>query len=188
MGFSLKNIFKKEPVAEPPQTYGPKIKPLKGPDGKFVSKKTARPRSHLETATIYGSPIRYFKISGQWLFCIEDVIAAAAVTNIADCIKNLKKLQGLKKIWLKTVEVEVEKELGLHNKKEIEELVLGDEFKSLEKFINLCKERVKKYSSIQTEQSKRLGYFMNWDNSYHTSSDENNYAIWNFLKVVKEKG
>lgn len=86
------------------------------------------------------------------------------------------------------VEVEVEKELGLKNKKDIENLVKGDKFKSLEKFINLCKERVKKFSSIQTEQSKRLGYFMDWDNSYHTSSDENNYAIWNFLKVVNEKG
>ncbi len=86
------------------------------------------------------------------------------------------------------VEVEVEKELGLHSKKDIENLVVGDKFKSLEKFINLCKERVKKFSDIQTEQSKRLGYFMDWDNSYHTSSDENNYAIWNFLKVVNGKG
>jgi len=86
------------------------------------------------------------------------------------------------------VEVEVEKELELHSKKDIENLVSGDKFKSLEKFINLCKERVKKYSSIQTEQSKRLGYFMDWDNSYHTSSEENNYEIWNFLKVVNEKG
>ncbi|MBI2025817.1 MAG: class I tRNA ligase family protein, partial [Candidatus Levybacteria bacterium] len=86
------------------------------------------------------------------------------------------------------VEVEVEKELGLKSKKDIENLVPNDKFASLEKFINLCKERVKKFSGIQTEQSKRLGYFMDWDNSYHTSSDENNYAIWNFLKVVNEKG
>lgn len=86
------------------------------------------------------------------------------------------------------VEVEVEKELKLHNKKDIENLVPGDRFKSIEKFINLCKERVKKFSQVQTEQSKRLGYFMDWDNSYHTSSPENNYAIWNFLKVVNEKG
>ncbi len=86
------------------------------------------------------------------------------------------------------VEVEVEKELGLHSKKDIENLIPADKFKSLEKFINLCKERVKKFSDIQTEQSKRLGYFMDWDNSYHTSSDENNYAIWNFIKVVNDKG
>src|SRR3990167_4606405 len=85
------------------------------------------------------------------------------------------------------VEVEVEKELGLKNKKEIENLVPGDKFASLEKFINLCKARVVKFSKVQTEQSKRLGYFMDWDNSYHTSSDDNNYAIWNFLKTVNEK-
>jgi len=86
------------------------------------------------------------------------------------------------------VEVEVEKELGIKNKKDIENLIPGSKFKSLEKFINLCKERVKKFSGIQTEQSKRLGYFMDWNNSYHTSDAENNYAIWNFLKVVNEKG
>ncbi len=86
------------------------------------------------------------------------------------------------------VEVEVEKELGLKTKKDILNLVPGDEFASLEKFVNLCKERVKKFSGVQTEQSKRLGYFMDWDNSYHTSSDKNNYTIWNFLKVVSDKG
>jgi isoleucyl-tRNA synthetase len=86
------------------------------------------------------------------------------------------------------VEVEVEKELGLKSKKDIENLVSGDKFKSLEKFINLCKARVAKFSAVQTEQSKRLGYFMDWENSYHTSSEANNYAIWNFLKVVNEKG
>ncbi|MDP2632373.1 MAG: isoleucine--tRNA ligase [Candidatus Curtissbacteria bacterium] len=79
------------------------------------------------------------------------------------------------------VEVEVEKELGFKNKKDIEKY-------GIDKFVEKCKERVKKYSQIQTEQSKRLGYFMDWDNSYHTSSEENNYAIWNFLKVCNEKG
>jgi isoleucyl-tRNA synthetase len=86
------------------------------------------------------------------------------------------------------VEVEVEKELGLRSKRDILNLVPGDEFASLEKFVNLCKERVKKYCAIQTQQSKRLGYFMDWENSYHTSSDQNNYSIWNFLKVVNDKG
>src|SRR3989337_3589229 len=79
------------------------------------------------------------------------------------------------------VEVEVEKELGFKNKKDIEKF-------GIDKFVNLCKERVKKYSKIQTEQSKRLGYVMDWDNSYHTSSDENNYTIWEFLKTVHENG
>ena len=80
------------------------------------------------------------------------------------------------------VEVEVEKELGLKNKKDIENIVSGDKEASIAKFVNLCKERVKKYSKIQTEQSIRLGQWMDWENSYYTMSDENNYAIWHFLK------
>lgn len=86
------------------------------------------------------------------------------------------------------VEVEVEKELGIRNKKDIENLVPGDKKASIEKFVSLCKERVLKFSKIQTEQSKRLAYFMDWDNSYFTMSDENNYMIWHFLKVAHEKG
>ena len=66
------------------------------------------------------------------------------------------------------VEVEVEKELGIKSKKEVQDL-------GVEKFVNLCKERVEKYSEIQTIQSKRLGYWMDWDNSYYTMSESNNY-------------
>lgn len=86
------------------------------------------------------------------------------------------------------VEVEVEKELGLKNKKDIENLVPGDSKASIAKFVALCKDRVAQFSSIQTEQSKRLGYFMNWDRSYFTMSSENNYMIWHFLKRCHEHG
>lgn len=86
------------------------------------------------------------------------------------------------------VEVEVEKELGLRSKKDIENLVPGDKFASIARFVQLCKDRVKKYSDIQTEQSKRLGYFADWDHSYFTMSDENNYMIWRFLKKCFDNG
>ena len=86
------------------------------------------------------------------------------------------------------VEVEVEKELGIKNKRDIEQLVPGDKKASIAKFVELCRERVRKYSAIQTEQSKRLGYFMDWNDSYFTMSDENNYMIWYFLKTCFEKG
>ena len=79
------------------------------------------------------------------------------------------------------VEIEVEKELGFESKRDVEEF-------GIEKFVNLCKERVDKYSKIQTEQSKRLGYWMDWDNSYYTMSDENNYTIWSFLKKLWTEG
>ncbi len=86
------------------------------------------------------------------------------------------------------VEVEVEKELKLKNKRDIENLVPGDTKASVAKFVQLCKDRVMKYSKIQTDQSKRLGYFMDWDHSYYTMSDENNYMIWHFLKVCYDNG
>ena len=86
------------------------------------------------------------------------------------------------------VEVEVEKELGVKNKKDIENLVPGDRKSSIAKFVELCKERVLKFSAIQTDQSKRLGYFMDWNHSYYTMSEENNYMIWHFLKTCHEHG
>ncbi len=79
------------------------------------------------------------------------------------------------------IEVEVEKELGFKSKKDIETYGVAN-------FVNKCKERVMKYSATQTEQTKRLGNFMDWDNSYYTMSDQNNYAIWNFLKICWERG
>lgn len=86
------------------------------------------------------------------------------------------------------VEVEVEKELKLKSKKDIENLIPNNKFASITRFVDLCKARVEKFAEIQTEQSKRLGYFMDWDNSYFTMSDSNNYMIWHFLKVCHENG
>jgi isoleucyl-tRNA synthetase len=93
------------------------------------------------------------------------------------------------------VEVEVEKELKLQSKRDIESLVPGDKDASLAKFVQACKDRVNKYARIQTDQSIRLGYWMDWDRtdddwakspddrkSYFTMASENNYTIWSFLK------
>ena len=79
------------------------------------------------------------------------------------------------------IEVEVEKELQFKSKKDIE--VFG-----VDKFENMCKQRVMKFADIQAQQSIRLGYWMDWDNSYHTMSDENNYMIWQFLKKCFQRG
>jgi isoleucyl-tRNA synthetase len=98
------------------------------------------------------------------------------------------------------VEVEVEKELGLKSKRDIEDLVSGNRFDSIDQFVQLCKQRVDKFARRQTEQSIRLGYWMDWDkggdwdlppdrrHSYFTMSEENNYTIWSFLKKCHERG
>src|SRR5215210_1883344 len=79
------------------------------------------------------------------------------------------------------VEVGVERALGLNSKQEIEEYGLAE-------FAQRCKERVAEYSEVITEQSKRLGMWMDWDNDYYTFSDTNIEYIWRFLKTVHEKG
>ena len=79
------------------------------------------------------------------------------------------------------VEVGVERALGLNSKKEIEEYGLAE-------FAQRCKERVAEYGEVITEQSKRLGMWMDWDNDYYTFSDTNIEYIWRFLKAVHERG
>jgi isoleucyl-tRNA synthetase len=54
------------------------------------------------------------------------------------------------------VEVEVEKEKGFESKRDIEEYGIG-------RFVNDCKTRVLRYAAVQTEQSIRLGYWMDWN-------------------------
>jgi isoleucyl-tRNA synthetase len=54
------------------------------------------------------------------------------------------------------VEVNVEKDLGFKTKKDIEAYGLGP-------FITLCKQRVLNFAAVQTEQSIRLGMWMDWN-------------------------
>ncbi len=54
------------------------------------------------------------------------------------------------------VEVNVEKDQGFSSKKDIEAYGLAQ-------FVNLCKQRVLKYAAMQTQQSIRLGYWMDWN-------------------------
>src|SRR3954454_24018909 len=79
------------------------------------------------------------------------------------------------------VEVEVEKELGLGSKREIEEYGLAE-------FARRCRDRVADYSELQTQQFIRLGQWMDWDNDYYTFSDTNIEHIWAFLKEVHGRG
>ncbi len=105
-----------------------------------------------------------------------------------DLYQRVKTMQGYKQryqngfdcqgLW---VEVEVEKELGMKTKLDIEAY-------GIDAFVQRCKERVFKFAKRQSEQSIRLGYWMDWGHDYYTLSDENNYTIWSFLKKCQERG
>ncbi len=79
------------------------------------------------------------------------------------------------------IEVEVERAHGFTSKKDIVAYGVAE-------FVQECKDRVAHFAAVQTQQSIRLGYWMDWDNSYYTNSDENNYTIWMFLKTCFERG
>ncbi len=79
------------------------------------------------------------------------------------------------------VEREEEKDLGLKDKKDIENY-------GILKFVQACKKRVDKFSKIQRDQSIRLGQWMDWDNSYYTMTDNNNLHNWHLIKFYFDKG
>jgi len=79
------------------------------------------------------------------------------------------------------VEVEVERELGFTSKRDIERYGIAE-------FVQRCKDRVLKFARVISEQSIRLGQWMDWGESYFTMSDENNYTIWRVIKNCHERG
>ena len=141
---------------------------------KLVSKNEGnKPWSFMDGPITANNPMG---VHHAWGRSLKDIFQRFHAMNGYDLrYQNGFDCQGL---W---VEVEVEKELGFKSKKDIEDF-------GIEKFVNMCKDRVTKFSKIQTEQSKRLGYWMDWDNSYYTMSDENNYTIWGFLKKLFDEG
>ena len=54
------------------------------------------------------------------------------------------------------VEVNVEKDLGFKSKRDIEDFGISE-------FVSLCKQRVLTFAARQTQQSIRLGYWMDWN-------------------------
>ncbi|MBI4155568.1 isoleucine--tRNA ligase [Candidatus Woesearchaeota archaeon] len=107
--------------------------------------------------------------------------------TLKDLYQRYKAMQGYEEryqngfdcqgLWL---EVETEKDLGFNSKKDIENY-------GLDKFSKACRQRVEKFSKIQTEQSILLGQWMDWGNDYFTMSDGNIESIWHFLKKCYEK-
>ena len=108
--------------------------------------------------------------------------------TLKDAFQRYKALRGFELryqngwdsqgLW---VEVEVEKALGLGSKREIEEYGIAE-------FAARCKERVAHFSEVMTQQSKRLGQWMDWGNDYYTFSDTNIEYIWRFLKECHSRG
>ncbi|HIE19347.1 TPA: isoleucine--tRNA ligase, partial [Candidatus Bathyarchaeota archaeon] len=80
------------------------------------------------------------------------------------------------------VELEVEKMLGVKNKRELLERV-GEE-----KFVEECKKTIMKYYKYWREADRKLGLFINYDREYWTYLDSYIEREWKYLKRAWEQG
>lgn len=80
------------------------------------------------------------------------------------------------------VEREVEKELNIQTKSEIEEKY------GLETFNKLCRESVLRYVDAWNEFSERLGFWIDLENPYYTMDNEYIESVWFLLKEIYNKG
>jgi isoleucyl-tRNA synthetase len=79
------------------------------------------------------------------------------------------------------VEVQVERELNLNSKRDIESY-------GIDRFSDACRARVDRSARAITKQSIRMGQWMDWDHSYFTYTDNNISHIWHVLKICQERG
>ena len=79
------------------------------------------------------------------------------------------------------VEIEVEKELGIKSKKEIEELGITE-------FNKKCKESVNKYVKKWGEFTDRIGFWLDQENSYSTFNPSYMESIWSIIKKIEDQG
>ena len=86
------------------------------------------------------------------------------------------------------VELQVEKELGISGKGQIETLVTGDKKASIEKFNNLCKESVWKFKGEWEEMTERMAYWVDMDHPYITYDANYIESIWNIMAEIDKKG
>ncbi len=105
-----------------------------------------------------------------------------------DCIPRFRTMQGyrvMRKGGWDThglpVELEVEKQLGIKSKKEIEEYGIA-------KFNEQCKQSVWKYKKEWEEFTRRLGFWVDLEHPYITYEPAYVESLWAIIKHVWDRG
>ena len=112
-------------------------------------------------------------------------VETRAIKDIIPRYRTMKGYDVLRKAGWDThglpVEIEVEKQLGLSSKPEIEAY-------GIDKFNEKCKESVFNYESQWKEMSRKMGYFIDMEDPYITL--DNNYieSVWWILDKFNKEG
>ena len=78
------------------------------------------------------------------------------------------------------VEIEVEKQLGISGKQQIEEI-------GVERFNQLCRESVWRYRADWERLSARIGYWLDYENPYVTYTNDYVESVWWALATLHEQ-
>jgi isoleucyl-tRNA synthetase len=108
--------------------------------------------------------------------------------SVKDLFPRYKTMQGYNVLRIAgwdthglPVELEVERELGLDGKEQIEEY-------GIEPFINKCKESVWKYKGEWERMSDRVGFWADMEHPYITYENDYIQSVWWSLKQIHDKG
>jgi len=111
-------------------------------------------------------------------------ILTRAVKDLFPRYKTMKGFQVLRKAGWDThglpVELEVEKQLGISGKPQIEEY-------GVEPFIQKCKESVWTYEAMWKEMSQRVGFWADMEEPYVTYHNSYIESVWWALSVIFSK-
>ena len=111
-------------------------------------------------------------------------ILTRVIKDIIPRYRTMKGYHVLRKAGWDThglpVELEVEKQLGISGKPQIEDY-------GIEPFIEKCKESVWKYQGEWEKMSDRVGYWVDMEHPYVTYHDDYIESEWWALKTISEK-
>jgi isoleucyl-tRNA synthetase len=79
------------------------------------------------------------------------------------------------------VEHEVEKELGIFDKKEIEARI------GVAEFTRRCRDSVMRYIGDWEKMTERMGFWVNLDEAYYTLNNSYIESVWHLLKIIWDK-
>ena len=80
------------------------------------------------------------------------------------------------------VEHEIEKELGIFDKQEIESQI------GVAEFTRRCRESVMRYIGDWEKMTERMGFWVDLDQAYYTLDNQYIESVWQLLKIIWDKG
>jgi len=147
-----------------------------------------RTKAYEKTRKLRGGGKDFYFVDGPPYTTGAIHLGTALNKTIKDAVVRWRRMQGFNvrdqpgyDMHGLPIEVQVERSLGITNKREIEQL-------GIEKFVTTCRQFSLDLLAKMTEQFQALGVWLDWDNPYMTIKNEFIEAGWWALKRAHERG